>query len=134
MSTDPKGLIALILKMKELDERIDKGDAYLKGLRKEYDQLRLFDIPNAMAEMNDTRSINGEFGRCTLQGDLHVSVVSKPLLHVWLEDNGNGSLIVPTVNAQTLKAFCKEQMLADEELPDTILRVSPFTRAVLYKK
>lgn len=126
-------LVELILKMKELQAEIDEHETYTKALRKEFDQLRLFDIPNMMAEL-DTTSIRGEYGRCTLTSDLHVSVLDKVKLHEWLEEGGNGSLIVPTVNAQTLKAFCKEQVKSGEiELPEEILKISPFSRAVLYK-
>lgn len=126
-------LLDLIYRMQALQEEIDEKDAILKEIRKRYDQLRLFDIPNLMAEM-DVTSTKGTWGRCTLQGDLHVSVLDKLGLHGWLNEEGHGSLIVPTVNAQTLKAFCKEQMTSGNELPDNILKLSPFTRAVLYKK
>lgn len=126
-------LLQKIYDMQALQAEIEEKDAVIKQLRKEYDQLRLFDIPNMMAEM-DLTSFKGTWGRCTLTGDLHVSVKDKVGLHEWLKDGGNGSLIVPTVNAQTLKAFCKEQMVNGTELPEKILNISPFTRAVLYKK
>lgn len=129
-----EALTALILQMKDLQEEIDAREEYTKTLRARYDQLRLFDIPNAMADDNDLRSISGGFGRVTLTADLHVSSPDKIALHAWLNETGNGALIVPTVNAQTLKAFCKEQITAGVELPATILKISPFTRAVLYKK
>lgn len=127
-------LTQLILRMKELKGQIDELDEVKKELTKEYDKLRLFDVPNTMAEQGDLRSITGEFGRCTLTSDLSVSVKDKPGLHTWLADNGNGSLIVPTVNAQTLKAFVKEQMQNGEQLPGEIISISPFVRAVLYVK
>lgn len=129
-------LIDLILRMKELGEEIDTHDDYIKGLRVEYDHLRLIEIPAAMAEADDMRSTTGAFGRCTLTADMHVKVEDKAGLHGWLEETGNSALIVPTVNAQTLKAFCKEQLSKRDGLllPDTILKISPFVRAVLYKK
>ena len=123
-----------ILRMKELKMHIDELDDAKKELTKEYDKLRLFDVPNSMAENGDVRSITGEFGRCTLTADLSVSVLNKPKLHTWLEESGNGPLIVPTVNSQTLKAFTKEMMQKGEDLPEDILKISPFVRAVLYSK
>jgi hypothetical protein len=122
--------------MDELQSHIDILDEQKGLLQKEYDKLRLFDIPNTMAEQ-DIRSISGEFGnkgRCTLQSDLSVSVHEKMSLHQWLTDTGNGALIVPTVNHQTLKAFCKEQIINGVELPADILVVKAFSRAVLYVK
>lgn len=127
-------LIAAINKMKQLKAELDEIDEYRKALQAEYDRYRLHEIPNAMAENDDLRSITGEFGRCTLTSDLSVKVKDKIELHKWLEDSGNGSLIVPTVNAQTLKAFVKEQLQRGEQLPEEILVISPFVRAVLYPK
>lgn len=127
-------LIAAINKMKQLKTELDEIDEYRKALQAEYDRYRLHEIPNAMAENDDLRSITGEFGRCTLTSDLSVKVKDKIELHKWLEDSGNGSLIVPTVNAQTLKAFVKEQLQRGEQLPEEILVISPFVRAVLYPK
>jgi hypothetical protein len=40
------------------------------------------------------------------------------LIHA-LKDNGYGSIVTETVNANTLASFCKEQMIANEdELPE----------------
>lgn len=125
-------LMTLIKKMKEIGEELDAIDEARKPIQAEYDKLRLFDIPNMMAE-DELTSLKGEFGRCTLTADLSVSVKDKVSLHKWLEEGGNGSLIIPTVNAQTLKAFVKEQLRNGEELPEEILKISPFSRAVIYK-
>lgn len=125
-------LLDLIMEMKELDAKLDKVNEYRKQLLERYDFLRQVEIPNQMAEQ-DITSLKGEWGRCTLTSDLYVSAPDKRTLHAWLEETGNGSLIVPTVNAQTLKAFCKEQMRKGEELPDGVLKITPLSRAVIYK-
>lgn len=127
-------LIDMILEMKSLQAELDELNEAKRVLQERYDKLRLFDIPAAMAEQNDVRSITGEFGRVTLQTDLSVKVlVDKAVLHQYLNDSGNGDLIVPTVNAQTLKAFVKEQMINGTPVPDSIIEAKPFSRAVLYK-
>lgn len=125
-------LTDLIEEMDRVRGQMDAIDEVWKPLQKRYDELRLGEIPAEMAA-EDVTSIKGGFGRCTLQSDLHVSAPNKQALHKWLTDNGNGDLIIPTVNAQTLKAFCKEQLHAGAELPATVLNVSPFSRAVIYK-
>jgi len=125
-------LTDLIKEMDKVRSQLDGLDLLWKPLQKRYDELRLNDIPAEMAE-EDVRSITGDFGRCTLQSDLHVSAPDKIALHSWLESTGNGSLIIPTVNAQTLKAFCKEQMTNGADLPETVLKVTPFSRAIIYK-
>ena len=127
-------LTDLILEMKQLQEDLDAIKEAEKQVRDRYDKLRLFEIPAAMAEDGDVRSITGEFGRVTLTTDLGVKVlVDKSQLHEYLTETGNAALIVPTVNAQTLKAFVKEQMINGTPVPDTIVEVRPFARAVLYK-
>lgn len=126
-------IIDQILRMQELQALMKELDDAKAPLQEEYDKLRLFDIPNAMSEQ-DTTSIKGEWGRCTLQADLSVQVSDKPGLHEWLKGNGFGDLIVPTVNSQTLKAFVKEQLGKGTPLPETIITINPFSRAVLYKK
>ena len=126
-------LTNLIEEMQSLGDRLDALDAEKKPLQAEYDRLRLEAIPSAMAE-EDITSMTGGFGRCTLTSDLYVSAPNKAALHDWLNESGNGDLIQPTVNAQTLKAFVKEQMKNDVELPDGLLKVTPFSRAVIYVK
>lgn len=128
-------LMGKILQMKALQKRMDNGKELLATLQKEYDQLRLHDIPNAMSEM-DTSSIKGEWGRCTLTGDLTIKVKEKEELHKWLKDNNFADLIVPQVNAMTLKAWVKEQLISGGgviPVPEQIIVISPFSRAVLYK-
>jgi len=125
-------LTDLIEEMDAVRRELDRLDEVWKPLSKKYDQLRLAEIPAEMAA-EDVTSIKGGFGRCTLQSDLHVSAPNKQALHEWLTDTGNESLIIPTVNAQTLKAFCKEQMENGAELPETVLKITPFSRAVIYK-
>ena len=128
-------LTDLIDRMKKLGEQLDDLEAEAKPIQKEYDQLRLELIPSQMAE-EDIRSVTGGFGRCTLTGDLYVTVKDKGQMHKWLNDTGNEALIVPTVNAQSLKAFCKEQLSKEDgELPtEEVLKVTPFSRAVIYVK
>lgn len=126
-------LTDLIERMKALGDQLDALDEERKPLQKEYDALRLEAIPSAMAE-EDIRSISGGFGRCTLTGDIYLSAPDKQKLHDWLRDSGNDSLIQPTVNAQSLKAFVKEQMGKDAELPEDVLKITPFSRAVIYVK
>lgn len=132
-------LTDLIERMKELGDTLDSMDEERKPIQKEYDQLRLEAIPAEMAE-EDIRSLTGGFGRCTLTSDLYVSAPNKQTLHEWLKDTGNEDMIQPTVNAQSLKAFCKEQLTKAAsgqdaiELPEGILKLTPFSRAVIYTK
>jgi len=126
-------LTDLIDRMKELGEELDALEEQRKPLQKEYDQLRLDAIPSQMAE-EDITSLKGSWGRCTLTSDLYVSAPNKVALHAWLEESENASLIQPTVNAQSLKAFVKEQINKGNDIPDGLLNITPFSRAVIYAK
>lgn len=126
-------LTDLIDRMKDVQGELAILENQRKPLQKELDTLRLTEIPAEMAE-EDVRSLTGGFGRCTLVSDLYVQVLEKEGLMDWLEGAGHGDMIVPTVNAQTLKAFCKEQMKEGVELPEDTLKLTPFSRAVLYPK
>lgn len=126
-------LTDLIEEMKALSDRLDALEQERKPLQAEYDRLRLEAIPSAMAE-EDITSLKGSWGRCTLTSDLYVSTPNKAGLHQWLIETDNEALIVPTVNAQTLKAFCKEQINNGVEMPEELLKITPFSRAVIYVK
>lgn len=126
-------LTDLIDRMKDVQDELAELEDQRKPLQKELDFLRLNDIPAEMAE-EDITSLTGGFGRCTLSSDLYVSPVDKEQLQVWLKQEGHSDMIVPTVNAQTLKAFCKEQLRNGVELPEDILKLTPFSRAVIYPK
>ena len=58
-------------------------------------------------------------GRVHLQSDVRASIKAdnKAAAYEWLGDNGHGGLITETVNASSLKAFCKDKMKNGEELP-----------------
>ena len=120
-----------ILNLKELQRRMEILDQRKKELQAEIDRLRLHEIPNEMAA-RDTTSLKGEWGRCTLTSDLSVSVSDQTTLQAWLQENGFGDLIKPTVNSSTLKAWVKEQLGSGTDMPD-VIKYSPFSRAVLYK-
>lgn len=133
MNTKVDPLIQHILNFKELQRRYDILDGQRKEIMAQMDQLRLHEIPNEMSN-RDVTSLKGEWGRCTLTADLSVSTPAQNKLEFqqWLRDNGHGDLIQDTVNASTLKAWVKEQMGNGVEIPD-LIKVSPFSRAVLYK-
>ena len=126
-------LTELIDRMKDVQEQLAELENQRKPLQKELDELRLNDIPAQMAE-EDVRSISGGFGRCTLVSDLYCTVQDKELFFTWLEETGNSDMIQPTVNAQTAKAFFKEQLKHDVEIPPEMVKLTPFSRAVIYPK
>jgi hypothetical protein len=64
---------------------------------------------------------------------MYVRVTDQQHFYEWLESNNLGDLIKPTVASSTLKAFVKNRIKAGKDLPDAVLKVTPFTRASITK-
>lgn len=126
-------LTDLIDRMKDIQDSLATLEEQRKPLQKELDQLRLTDIPAEMAE-EDVRSLTGGFGRCTLVSDLYCTVQDKEMFFAWLTETGNEDMIQPTVNGQTAKAFFKEQLKNNVEIPAEMVKLTPFSRAVIYPR
>lgn len=108
----------------------------LKGVNAEYDYLRLNLIPNRFEEEGiENITIEG-IGRVSLTGDMYVSVLAenREKMYEWLDEIGKDSLITKTVNASTLKAAVKAMIRAGEEIPEDLIKVTPFTRASITRK
>jgi hypothetical protein len=114
----------------------ERLESVLTEINKEYDYLRINLIPQKMEEDGiDNISVDG-VGRVSLTGDMYVRVNSdnRDRLHDYLKDIGKSSLITETVNASTLKAVVKSMIRAGEEIPEEIIKVTPFTRASITKR
>ena len=112
----------------ELEER-------LKEVNIEYDFLRLTHLPEQL-ENEGIQNIKVEgVGKVTLRGDVYVSVLAenREEFHGWLRDTGRGDLIKDSVNASTLKAAAKQWLKAGEVIPETLVKITPYTQAVITK-
>lgn len=114
----------------------------LEGRKKEssaiqviFDDLRKRVLPEKMEEVGIENANLTGIGRVSLRGELYASIVAdkKEEAQEWLIANGHGGMVKPTVNASTLKAFCKEQIIHGEELPETLFNVTPYTMATITK-
>ena len=97
---------------KELEAKTKKVNARIEELDRE--------LSDAMADAEcDKFTRNGS--TFYLNSRLYASPAAggrDALIHA-LKDNGYGSIVTETVNANTLASFCKEQMTANEdELPE----------------
>lgn len=142
-----KTLVELINELEVTERRLEWIKERQKEVQAVYDRLRIVEIPTKMAE-DGIKSVTGQFGeeesgfksRCTLSSDFHCQTLDTVGLHRWLRDTGNGPLIIETVNPSTLKAFIREQRdtaiknRVEPNLPGgDIIKIAPFSRAVLYK-
>jgi len=124
-------LVELVHAMSTMQNRKEALEDQLKIVNKEFDFLRITKIPAKMEEDGVDRINVTGIGRVSLTADMHVSVKAdqKSEFFTWLRDNGRGDLLQENINPSTLKAAVKKMFREGEEVPDTLLNVSPFTRA-----
>ena len=117
-------------KLKAMKEEKKALDAQVKEMGAEIEKLDL-QLSDAMAEAElDRFSRNGN--TFYLSTRLYASPIAgkKDALFEALEENGFGSLITRTVNANTLSSFVKEQMAEnDDEVPEWLTeKISTFEK------
>ena len=128
---DNISLVGLVTAMSTVQSMKEALEDQLKIVNKEFDFLRITKIPTKMEEDGVDRINVTGIGRVALTADMHVSIKAeqKAEFYTWLRDNGRGDLLQENVNPSTLKAAVKKMFREGEEVPDTLLNVSPFTRA-----
>jgi len=119
-----KEIFEMADKLKAAKDRKKELDAEVKDVTAEIESLDLA-LSEAMAEAElDRFSRNGS--TFYLNSRLFASPAAgrKEDLMQALKDQGFGSIVVETVNANTLSSFVKEQMAAnDDEIPDWLSEV-----------
>ena len=111
----------------------DKIEDELSAINKRIEILARQEIPEAMDEAGVQNVKFEGIGKIYLKGDVFASIPaeSRDAAYEWLELTGRGSLIKPTVNSSSLKAAVKEWLTQGEEIPEELIKVTPYTQAVL---
>ena len=129
-----ENVIAMARAMRELEVKKEGIESQLKEINKQLDQLRLKDIPEAMAE-SDIRALTIEgVGRVQLAMDCYATIKDKQAGYDWLRNNGYSGLITEYVQPSTFKAAVKDAIKDGQEFPDELFSINPFTRASIVKK
>lgn len=121
--------------LSDVKEKLDGMKAEQKLIQADYDTLRKVVIPDKMDSLDIEAVTLANIGRLSLRAEMYVGIKAglKDAAFEWLSDTGNAALIQSTVNAQTLKAFIKEQISLGEIIPENLFNVSPFQMAILTK-
>lgn len=128
-----ENIIALARHMKDLQGKKEALESDLKEINKALDQVRLKDIPEAMAE-SDIRTLTIEgVGRVQLAMDCYATIKDKEAGYSWLRENGYSGLITEYVQPSTFKATVKDAIKDGQEFPDELFSITPFTRASIVK-
>lgn len=128
----PEELIRAMAQLKAEKEDLEEAG---KLINAEFDFLRLIKIPAVFDDAGISIMKVDGVGRCNLTADIYAGIVAdkKEDAFIWLSDSGRGDLIVPTVNASTLKAAIKASLKKGENWPEEFFRVQPFSRASITK-
>lgn len=126
-------LVELVRAMNVLRANKEAREEDLKEINAAYDVLRLELIPAKMEEEGIERITVEGVGRVSLTADLYVSIRDKTGFFDWLKKNKLGDLIRPQVPSSTLKAFVKGRLIKGTPVPESMVKVTPFTRASITK-
>jgi hypothetical protein len=113
----------------ELRTIVDSLQAQMSSLQSHIKLLSTQILPT-MFTNQDVKTIHVTgVGRVTINIKWSASMTDKEAGMDWLRTTGNDGLIIETVNAQTLTAFAKEEMLRGKPLPEAIFKIStaPYT-------
>lgn len=123
----------LARELSNLKTQKDRIEEELSAINKRIEILARQEIPEAMDEAGVQNVKFEGIGKIYLKGDVFASIPaeSRDAAYEWLELTGRGSLIKPTVNSSSLKAAVKEWISQGDEIPEDLIKVTPYTQAVL---
>lgn len=126
-------IIKMARRMKALQVEKDELEERLKFLNIALDDLRLKQIPEAMAEQDiRTLTVSG-LGRVQLAMDCYATIKDKPAGYQWLEEHGYDGLIQDYIQPSTFKAAVKDALKKGQTFPEELFNITPFTRASIVK-
>ena len=128
-----KEIIEMARNMRMLQAEKAQLEETLKLINVQLDDLRLKQIPEAMAE-EDIRTLTIEgVGRVQLAMDLYASIRDKEAGYHWLQEHGYDGLITEYVQPSTFKAAVKDALKQGQSVPEELFNIQPFTRASIVK-
>jgi hypothetical protein len=134
---DPKelSLVTLIRLQNFARASKDAAEEVATAWGKIYDYISIRVTPERMTDDGITNIKVDQIGRVELRPDIWTQTLDPVKLKGWLEEQGMGDIIVPSVNGSTLKALIREQMKKDggSVPPADVVQVTPYTRAVIVK-
>ena len=121
--------------LKDLKELKDEVKAQQAALTNEIEFLSDRILPERMEDEGIETLRIKDVGRLQSADGIRVQVLAenREALQEWLNENGFDSLVKPSVNSSTLKAFISDCIRNGDEYPTDLVRVEPYTRATVVK-
>jgi len=113
----------------EASRMVDELQARMTSVQLHHRLLSSEIIPTMMMNQRTKSLTVTGVGRMTVIDRWSAKILDKVKAFAWLRSTGNEGLIRETVNAQTLGAFAKGEVIKGNPLPDDIFQVtaSPYT-------
>ena len=125
----------LAAEYKMIKEKLAKAEEYKTAMQSIHDHMGKQTLPERMEEEGiETLKIK-DVNKKKKKADIYCSCPkdNQQALSDWLVEHGYGSMIKPTINSSTLKAFVKEQMKDGGEYPQDLLSITPYELASIVK-
>lgn len=115
---------------------LDKVGSIEKALSHLHEMAQKQYVPEALENEGIEKLTLAGVGTVYLQDDCYVSINSerKEEAYQWLDDEGNGDLIKPSINASSLSALIKKKLKNGDEVPADLIKMTPYTKAVIKTK
>lgn len=125
-------LAAHLSSLKVLKDAVKALHTTIQG---EYDHLSINVLPERMEDDEIETLKVKNVGRLQSRPDIYCSVPSanREAVQEWLISQGFGSMVEPTVNSSTLKAFIKDCIAGGKPYPADLIKVTPYVRANVVK-
>lgn len=125
----------LVTRMHKLRAEKDHEEEILKRINEDFDLIRFELVPDAMEDEGIERVRYEGIGTVYLRSGLRASInpQRREEAFLWLDDNGHGDLVKPTVNAQSLAAAIGKIVADGNAIPEGLINVHPYTQAVITK-
>ena len=122
-------------RMVTVKSALESAKAAVAELQKEFDDIRKFQLPEAMEAEGMESTRLPDVGTVSMRTDAYASIKGgcQDEAYQWLRDNGYGDIIKDFVHSSTLKAFLKEQFREGQELPELLFSFSPYSYVAITK-
>ena len=129
-------LLELVTELRDLRAASDDAEAFYKSQHAVYEIFSKQVVPARMEDEGMEQLTVEGIGRVNIRTDIYCSTKKGlgPDLKEWMKEHDMADIITDVINSSTLKAWVKEQMKAGNEIPEELLNVTPYDRAVITKK
>jgi len=123
------------VRMIEAQDKKVALEEQLAEANKEFDKIRLVEIPTMMESLGVKNATFDGLGRVQLASDLYANTREgqKGAAMQWLRDCGYSALIQETYNASSIKAIFRALIKEGTMPPEDIFSVTPFIRASIVR-